>query len=228
MTFVELFAGIGGIRRGLEQAGHDCVGQVEIDPYCQQVLARHWPTTPRIADVRDFHGHEFGPFDLLAAGYPCQPFSQAGNQRGNQHEAHLWPEVARVLRNVRPRYIFVENVAGHLSLGFDEVLGTLAALGMDAIWDCVPASAIGAPHERDRLWLVAYADGDRESAMRLHDEASWLPSLTRVRWPEWAPDPATLGMDDGLPRGMDRRRLTALGNAVVPQVAELIGRRLPL
>ena len=227
MTFVSLFAGIGGIDLGLERAGHQCVGQVEIDPYCQKVLAKHWPHVPLIGDVRDFHGHEFGPFDLLTAGYPCQPFSHAGDQQGDQHQHHLWPEVARIIRNVRPRYVFLENVYAHLHLGFDTVLGDLASSGYDATWDCIPASAVGAPHERDRLWVIAYPDRDSESAQPLDDEAPWLPSATRVRWFDWTPDPATLGMDDGVPRRMDRRRLEALGNSVVPAVVEAIGRRLP-
>jgi DNA (cytosine-5)-methyltransferase 1 len=223
---VSLFAGIGGIDLGLERAGHECVGQVEIDPYCQAVLARHWPDTPRIADVRDFHGTEFGPFDLLTGGYPCQPFSHAGDQVGDKHEAHLWPEVRRIIRNVRPRLVLLENVIGHLSIGFGDVLADLASSGYDAEWDCIPASAVGAPHRRDRLWVVAHAHSDSEPTSALDDEARWLPAPTRTRWPDWTPDPATLGMDDGLPRRLDGPRLEALGNAVVPQVAELIGRRL--
>lgn len=227
MKFVSLFAGIGGIDLGLERAGHTCVGQVEIDPYAQKVLARHWPTTPRISDVRDFHGHEFGHFDLLAGGYPCQPFSHAGDQQGATHEHHLWPEVERIIRVTRPRFVLLENVVGHLSIGFDQVLADLAALGYDATWDCIPASAVGAPHQRYRLWMVAYPDSYSEPACPIDAEALWSAPPASVRWPEWTPDPATLGMDDGVSRGMDRRRLTALGNAVVPAVAELIGSRLP-
>lgn len=226
LRFVSLFAGIGGIDLGLERAGFQCVGQVEIDDYCQKVLAKHWPDVPRISDVYDFQGHEFGEFDLLAGGYPCQPFSTAGDQRGDTHEAHLWPEVLRVIRSVRPRLVLLENVVGHLSIGFDAVLGALAESGYSAEWDCIPASAVGAPHQRDRLWVVAYPHEDSQPAERQHDEALFVPPPPGVRWPKWTPDPATLGMDDGLPARMDRRRLQALGNAVVPQVAEHIGRQL--
>ena len=227
MKFVSLFAGIGGIDYGLERAGHTCVGQVEIDPYCTRVLEKHWPHTPRIRDVKNFAGHEFGPFGLLAGGYPCQPFSHAGDQQGASHEHHLWPEVERIIRVTRPRFVLLENVVGHLSIGFDQVLADLAAIGYDATWDCIPASAVGAPHQRDRLWVVAYPDSYSEPAEPVDVEALWGAPPAGVRWPEWTPDPATLGMDDGLPRGMDRRRVKALGNAVVPAVAELIGRRLP-
>jgi DNA (cytosine-5)-methyltransferase 1 len=226
VTFVSLFAGIGGVCLGLERAGHQCVGQVEIDPYCQRVLTKHWPEVLKHDDVRTFEGHEFGPFDLLTAGYPCQPFSHAGDQKGDSHAAHLWPEVARVIRRVRPRRVLLENVTGHLTIGFGDVLGTLAEIGYDAVWDCLPASAVGAPHERDRVWIVAYPNGDSEPALRFDDETRWLPTPERVRWPQWRPDPAALGVDDGFPRGLDRRRLSALGNAAVPQVVEHIGRRL--
>jgi DNA (cytosine-5)-methyltransferase 1 len=89
MKFVSLFAGIGGIDLGLERAGHTCVGQVEIDDYATRVLAKHWPNTPRLRDVRDFQGHEFGEFDLLTGGYPCQPFSYAGARGGENDPRHL-------------------------------------------------------------------------------------------------------------------------------------------
>jgi DNA (cytosine-5)-methyltransferase 1 len=227
MKFVSLFAGIGGIDLGLERAGHTCVGQVEIDPFAIRVLEKHWPEVPRHDDVRTFQGTEFGHFDLLAAGYPCQPWSHAGDRQGTNHDAHLWPEVFRLVCATTPRAVLLENVVGHLHLGFDAVLADLASIGYDAEWDCIPASAVGAPHKRDRLWVVAYPNSDGESTKPVDDETRWLPAPTRLRWPKWTPDPATLGMDDGLSRGMDRRRLEALGNAVVPQVAELIGRRLP-
>ena len=276
MTFVSLFAGIGGIDLGLERAGHTCVGQVEIDPYCQKVLARHWPETPRISDVRDFHGHEFGPFDLLTGGYPCQPFSHAGKRAGEHDPRHLWPEVHRIICDVRPAYVLLENVPGHLSLGFGRVLGDLAESGYDAEWDCVPASAVGAPHQRDRVWIVAYPNGDgREPAHPrvwpgVHDDLRQRAATQRRRHQleprpsahvsamadtkveceraglrpseptgqrrgrpghgrsarhTWAVEPDVGRVAHGVP---DRtHRLRALGNAVVPQVAELIGRRLP-
>jgi DNA (cytosine-5)-methyltransferase 1 len=155
MQFVSLFAGIGGIDLGLERAGHTCVGQVEIDDYATCVLEKHWPDTPRLRDVREFEGHEFGEFDLLTGGYPCQPFSMAGQRKGEQDERHLWPEVHRIICNVRPKFVLLENVTGHLSLGFGRVLGDLAESGYDAQWDCIPAAAVGAPHRRDRVFILA-------------------------------------------------------------------------
>jgi len=155
VKFVSLFAGIGGIDLGLERAGMTCVGQVEWESFPQAVLQKHWPDVPKIEDVRDFAGHEFGEFDLLAGGYPCQPFSVAGSRKGKDDIRHLWPEVHRIIRNVRPRVVFLENVTGHLSLGFSDVLGDLASCGYDAEWDCIPAAAVGAPHRRDRVFIVA-------------------------------------------------------------------------
>jgi len=155
VKFVSLFAGIGGIDLGLERAGMTCVGQVEWESFPQAVLQKHWPDVPKIEDVRDFAGHEFGEFDLLAGGYPCQPFSVAGSRKGKDDIRHLWPEVHRIIRNVRPRVVLLENVTGHLSLGFSDVLGDLASCGYDAEWDCIPAAAVGAPHRRDRVFIVA-------------------------------------------------------------------------
>ena len=272
MTFVSLFAGIGGIDLGLERAGHQCVGQVEIDPYCQRVLHKHWPEVPKHADVRTFHGTEFGPYDLLAAGYPCQPFSFAGNRhgtgrRGDEDERHLWPEVLRVVRNVRPRLVFLENVRGHLALGFGRVLGDLAESGYDTEWACISAADLGAPHIRERVFILAYPDHERlqgsddgrgvegvgtpwhESARsgavgcnRRLPVAAPAGDSDRVRGRryaagdlrgvlgaaprrlEWPPEPRLGRVADGVPNRVDRLR--ALGNAVVPAVAQLIGERL--
>jgi DNA (cytosine-5)-methyltransferase 1 len=271
MKFVSLFAGIGGFDLGLERAGHECVGQVEIDPYCTRVLAKHWPEVPRHDDVRTFQGTEFGPFDLLTGGYPCQPFSVAGNRAGESDERHLWPEVHRIIRNVRPAYVFLENVPGHLSLGFGRVLGDLAESGYDAEWDCIPATAVGAPHRRDRLWIVAYPARDEQRGVRrarqrvvdgstgpggVDELGTDTPQMADAQGqrrrrpiftpphvvnnrPEpthrdartgrnqewWATEPDVGRVAHGVPARMDRLR--TLGNAVVPQVAELIGRRLP-
>ena len=172
MRFVSLFAGIGGFDLGLERAGMTCVGQVEIDPYCTRVLEKHWPTVPRISDIHDFQGNEFGEYDLLCGGYPCQPFSHAGKRGGETDERHLWPEVARIIRATLPRWVLLENVPGHLSLGFDTVLGELAESGYDAEWDCIPASSVGAPHRRDRVWIVAYPTSEGRGQHRYRSEAA--------------------------------------------------------
>lgn len=129
---------------------------------------------------------------------------------------------------LRPRFVLLENVTGHLDVGFDRTLGDLAALGYDTEWDCLSAEAFGAPHERDRVYVVAYPHGGAELAVALDGAPSGLAAAEGARWPVWSPDAKTLGVDDGVSRGMDKRRLRALANAAVPQVVEWIGRRLPL
>jgi DNA (cytosine-5)-methyltransferase 1 len=160
LTVGSLFAGIGGFDLGLERAGMRSVWQCEIDPYCQRVLAKHWPDVLRVPDIRDVGPSTVPYVDVLAGGFPCQGLSNAGLRLGlNDSRSGLWFEYARVIRELRPRYVLVENVAALLHRGFDRVLGDLAACGYDAEWDCIPASAVGAPHRRDRVWLVAYPDG---------------------------------------------------------------------
>ena len=158
-TFLSLFAGIGGLDLGLERAGWSCVGQVEIDPYCQRVLAEHWPSVPRWGDIKELHPDELPRADLVCAGFPCQPVSVAGRGLAQADERWLWPHVARLVRHLGPRWVLLENVPGLLGRGMGDVLGDLAACGYDSEWDCVPASAVGAPHQRDRVWIVAYPQG---------------------------------------------------------------------
>lgn len=169
MKFGSLFANIGGIDLGLERAGMTCAWQVEIDPYATRVLQKNWPTVRRWPDVRTFppacvHVKEGGAcwrgcekefrVDLIAGGFPCQDVSCIGQRAGiDGTQSGLWKEYLRIIRTLRPRFVFVENVAALRSNGLDRVLGDLAASGFDAEWDCVPARAVGANHERDRIWM---------------------------------------------------------------------------
>jgi DNA (cytosine-5)-methyltransferase 1 len=208
LTVGSLFSGIGGFDLGLERAGMRTVWFCEQDPFCQRVLARHWPGVPVHGDVRTLvadagrgrvqpdgdggglagaqpgdreavragelppaasSGGEGGgvvpvpvPYvDVLCGGFPCQDLSYAGKGAGIDGErSGLWAEYARLIRELRPRYVLVENVSALLARGLGRVLGDLAACGYDAEWDCIPASAVGAPHRRDRVWLVAYPQRD--------------------------------------------------------------------
>lgn len=235
MNVLELFAGIGGIGLGLERAGMSVVGQVEIDPFCQRVLVRHWPEVPRHDDVRtciDWWRSEPRPsVDLVCGGFPCQPFSTADERWG-------WPWMADVVRALGPRFVLVENVAALVRDrdAFGWMLGDLADLGFDAEWTLLHASDLGAPHPRQRLYLVAYTTGDSRLPHDLldsrRDRAASLPvgglprpSVAERReaaraWLEREPRVARLA--DGIPDQVER--VNALGNAVVPQVAEHIGR----
>lgn len=158
LRVLSLFAGIGGIDLGLERAGMQVVAHAEIDPYACRVLAKHWPDVPNLGSVvdADFAAWE-GLVDVIAGGFPCQDISLAGKGAGIKEgtRSGLWSEYARAIREIRPRYVIVENVSALLARGIDRVLGDLAAIGFDAWWDCLPAAAVGAPHRRDRLFVVA-------------------------------------------------------------------------
>jgi DNA (cytosine-5)-methyltransferase 1 len=225
VNVLSLFSGIGGLDLGLERAGMTVAGQVEIDPWCRKVLAKHWPEVPRHDDVRtcvDWWGGRPTP-DLMAGGFPCQDVAHVGRRAGLEGKhSGLWTHFAAAIRQLRPRYVLVENSTGLLVRGMGRVLGDLAASGYDASWDCVPAAAVSAPHLRARVWILAYARGVRDEA----DDAlqpGWPQPDLRTRW---APEPAVGRVAHGLPRGMAGRMLRGLGNAVVPQVAEHIGRMI--
>lgn len=161
LTFGSLFAGIGGFDLGLERAGMICKWQVELDDYASRVLAKHWPNVPRHDDVRTFPTAERDwSVDLICGGFPCQDISIAGKGAGLAGErSGLWHEFARIIRTVRPRWVVIENVPALTSRGLGTVLGDLAEIGFDAEWHCLSASAVGAPHRRDRIWIVANAVG---------------------------------------------------------------------
>lgn len=159
LTFGSLFAGIGGMDLGLERSGMQCSWQVEIDPYCQKVLQKHWPDVRRHDDVRTFPPIDGDGWnvDLIAGGFPCQDISYAGKGAGlNGDRSGLWFEFARIIRELEPRFVVVENVAALLTRGIDSVLGTLASLGYDAEWNVLAASDFGAPHIRERVFLLGW------------------------------------------------------------------------
>jgi DNA (cytosine-5)-methyltransferase 1 len=225
-TFGSLFAGIGGIDLGLERAGWECRFQVEWDPYCQHVLAHHWPDVPRYGDITRVDWNSVPRVDLLAGGFPCQPFSLAGQRRGKSDERWLWPEFAAAIRALRPRLVLVENVPGLLAGhgGMGAVLGDLAELGYDAEWDSVPAAAVGAPHLRYRVWIVADAASLRSRSLGEDDDGPRRADGPFRGRRQWLSEPDVGRVAHGVPARVDRLR--ALGNAVVPQVVEVIGRQL--
>jgi DNA (cytosine-5)-methyltransferase 1 len=164
ITFGSLFAGIGGIDLGFERAGMTCKWQVEIDDYARRVLAKHWPDVRRWDDVRTWPQQDTERVDVIAGGFPCQDISYAGKGAGLAgSRSGLFYEAMRIVSVVGPRIVVLENVAALLTRGMGDVLGTLASLGYDAEWHCIPAAAVGAPHIRDRVFIVAYAEGQRES-----------------------------------------------------------------
>lgn len=164
ITVGSLFSGIGGLDLGLEWAGIGPIQwQVERDPFCRSALAKHWPDAERFDDVCAVGSHCLCPVDLICGGFPCQDLSYAGKGAGLTGErSGLWFQYARIVRELRPRFVVVENVPALLSRGLGTVLGDLAALGYDAEWHCVSAESVGAPHLRDRLFVVAYSNAVRQ------------------------------------------------------------------
>lgn len=155
MNHLNLFSGIGGFSLGLEATGgFRTVGFCEIEPFCQKVLRKHWPDTPIYEDVRSLN-HE-GTVDIITGGYPCQPFSTAGKRKGESDPRHLWPAMFELIGKHRPRWVIGENVAGHISMGLDEVLADLEREAYEAIPFVIPACAVGAPHIRERIWIIAW------------------------------------------------------------------------
>lgn len=280
LTVGDLFSGIGGFSLGLERAGMRTLWFAETDAYASAVLRKHWPDVPNHGDVRSISAGSVERVDVLCGGFPCQDISNAGKRAGIDGErSGLWGEYARIVGELRPRFVIVENVAALLGRGIERVLGDLAALGFDAEWHCIPASAAGAPHRRDRVWIIAYADcrGQQERekfygaaalssavwsscgryADRLRDAVgngngaglaqretdqcrqalTTTQAIERASSPRgdagvfaaraarhWLVEPDVGRVAHGIPSRVDRLR--ALGNAVVPQVVEVIGRQL--
>ncbi len=163
MRHLDLFSGIGGFALGLRMAGgFETIGFCEIDGYCQRVLKKHWPDVPIYEDVTTLDYEQFiGQVDIITAGFPCQDLSVAGRGAGLAGErSGLYRYLMDALRVVRPRYAIIENVAALLSRGLGVILGDLTEVGYDAEWHCIPASAVGAPHQRDRVWIIAHARSD--------------------------------------------------------------------
>ena len=222
LTVGSLFSGIGGLDLGLERAGMTVRWQSEIDPYASRVLAKHWPTVPNLGDVTQIEWSDVEPVDLICGGFPCQDISVLGKRAGLSGErSGLWANYAEAVRVLRPRHVLVENVPSLLVRGFDRVAADLAGMGYGFEWAVIPASAIGAPHLRARIWILAYPGGKRDRLPQDSVFAGWC-SPQHSDW--WASEPGVCRVADGIPAQVDRLR--ALGNSVVPQIPEWIGRQL--
>lgn len=228
MKYGSLFSGIGGMDLGFDRAGWACSWQVERDEFCQKVLAKNWPHVPRHDDIRTFTPTIH--VDAIIGGFPCQPVSVSGRRKGNKDERWLWPEFARVLRILRPKFAVMENTPGLLTLGFGEVMADLAELGYDAEWSLLSACSMGAPHMRKRVFIVAYTSGllgkewirfwESETTFAIPTGDTISAQVLRME---------TTHRNSGVPHGFSGRLdkgMQALGNAVVPQVAEWIANRI--
>jgi DNA (cytosine-5)-methyltransferase 1 len=270
LKLLDLFSGIGGFSLGLERTGgFETVAFCEIDKFCHKVLRKHWPHVRQYQDVTKLTADQLKSdgitVDAICGGFPCQDISTAGGGAGMGEgtRSGLWSEYARLIGELRPRYAIVENVSALLGRGLDRVLGDLAQIGYDAEWHCIPASSVGAPHRRDRIWIVAYpqslrhingreernifnSDGRQNGSVRSEfastsqqsqdlahadnlrklqpqgrkqNQRGWLGNSS---W--WDVEPNVGRVANGVPNRVDR--LKSLGNAVVPQIPELIGRAI--
>lgn len=245
LRVLDLFSGIGGFSLGLERTGgFETVAFCEIEPFPRRVLAKHWPGVPCYDDVRTLAGARLAAdgitVDVITGGFPCQDLSVAGKQRGMGEgtRSGLWSEIVRLIGDLRPRYVIVENVAALLAGPserrggwFGRVLGDLAEVRYDAEWHCIPASYVGCRQLRDRVWVVA--NPERYSVQggppiwqgwQGKSRAEQLAGL--VQPPSWptVSSARDRGTGHGIPDGTHRNK--AIGNAVVPQIPELIGRAI--
>lgn len=161
MRFGSLFTGIGGLDLGLERAGMECAWQVEIDEWCQKVLTKHWPDVPKYGDIRDVGKENLETVDLICGGFPCQPFSVAGKQRGTADDRHLWPEMLRVISELKPAWVLGENVPGIIPIFLDQAIADLEAEGYTCEAFVLPAVGFDAPHKRQRLFVISYSNDIR-------------------------------------------------------------------
>lgn len=282
MNVLDLFSGIGGFSLGLEAAGMNTVAFCEYDKQAQKVLRKNWPNTPIFDDVRTLNkdlldAQGIKDVGLICGGYPCQPFSLAGERRGAEDDRHLWPEMFRLVQELRPTWVIGENVAGHITMGLDQVFSDLERENYTARPFVIPACAVDAPHRRDRVWTIAHANSQGKSNGSLNEQ--WMvenassrsrrdseslvgrqnhkterpqdtdsftgssknaaysnstqcqrdSSAIRARaeysdpcsTSRWEPEPSVGRVAHGVPNRS--HRLKQLGNAVVPQVVQVIG-----
>lgn len=222
LTVGSLFSGIGGFDLGLERTGMRVIWQSEIDHYASAVLKKHWPNVPNHGDIRSIRAEAVESPDVLCGGFPCQDISIAGRRAGMVGEhSGLWSEFSRLIRELRPKYVIVENSPSLCVRGMGDILGDLAHAGYDAEWEGIPAASIGAIHLRARQWVLAYPCSVGDGAQKDPLLAGWN-ATQHGDW--WSSKPSVCRVDDGIPNRVDR--LKCLGNAIVPQIAEIIGKAI--
>ena len=239
LRVLDLFSGIGGFSLGLERTGgFETVAFCEIEEYPRRVLAKHWPKVPCYNDVRELTADTLArdgiAVDVICGGFPCQDLSRAGLGAGITGErSGLWGQFARLIGELRPSYAILENVAALLDDGMGTVLGDLADIGYDAEWSTISACAMGAPHMRQRVFAVAYPNGEHGRPRVRHTTARAKRALqekydlegARARERARLEDPSALYRGaDGVSFGMERNR--AIGNSIYPEIPRQIGRAI--
>lgn len=243
---LDLFAGVGGFALGLERTGGFRTSAFcEIDPDAVRTLNKNWPEVPVYGDVtaltkERLDADGISRIDVISGGFPCQDISHARTGSGKGlglalagSRSGLWSEYSRLIGEIRPAWVIIENVSALLTRGLDTVLRDLHALGYDAEWHCIPASSVGAPHGRDRIWIIAYPRSAGLQGPILQRDAlpltapaqlTQLGDLAVQSGPSWPRYPGDLRVGDGLSKWT--HRLKQMGNAVVPQIPEMIGRAI--
>jgi len=278
LKVLDLFSGIGGFSLGLESTqGFETVAFCEVDVKAQRVLKKHWSHVPIYPDVSTLKGSDLGTIDVICGGFPCQDISLAGKGAGLEGgRSGLWWEFHRLIKETSPKFVIIENVSALRSRGLDQVLRSLFEIGYDAEWHCLPASSVGAPHQRDRIWIISYPHSDDGRAWGSPEPSigeTWVESRSSsngllesytsqavadtdhtgsqggLSWRQgkewkaelgylgrcstvdgqpienfWATEPNVGRVAHGVPNRVDR--LKQLGNAVVPQIPELIGKAI--
>jgi DNA (cytosine-5)-methyltransferase 1 len=225
VVHLDLVSGIGGFALAAQMAGGiKTAAFCEIDPWARQVLAKNFPGTPIHDDVRTLKPNDYGRIDLITGGYPCQPFSLAGKRQGEDDDRHLWPEVLRIVKQARPRWVLCENVIGHVTMGLDEVLSDLEGAGYSAEPIIIPACAVDADHQRYRVWIIAHDSRislEKQQMDKAAKELSELGGATDEGWIRVATRKKNEYRMDGMPHGLSQfvDRARGLGNAIYPPLA---------
>lgn len=233
MRVLDLFSGIGGISLGLERSGMNTVAFCEFDKHAQKILKKHWPDVPIHEDIRRLDARQYrGKIDVVAGGFPCQPYSVSGKQQGSKDERDMWPEMLRVINESRPSWVVGENSFNILRMAFGKIKSDLEAINYEVGEPLViPACGVNADHRRKRAWICAYTNdirlqrGSKEKVQGitgLQIEPAGVFPTERSR--SSISKPRNLRSYNGLPNGMDR--IKRLGNSVVPQIPEIIGRAI--
>jgi len=233
MKHIDLFSGIGGFALAASWVWgekHHVLTFCEKEEFPRRVLKKHWPDVPCNEDIFTLKGNEYGAVDLVTGGFPCQPFSQAGKQKGKEDDRYLWPETLRIIQEAQPRWFIGENVAGIINLALDDVLASLESAGYSTETVIIPACAVNAPHRRDRVWVLAYSEQGRFSRKMSYDRKKTgnrtksfaTRNILQAGCPQWKREieSGIRGVSHGVSDRLDR--LATLGNAIVPQVAAVI------
>ena len=229
MRVLDLFSGIGGFSLGLEWAGMSTVAFCERDPYCVKVLNKHWPDTPIHNDVKDLDGNQYkGSVELVCGGFPCQPFSDAGPKNGTSDDRHLWPEMFRIIKECRPRWVIGENVSGFINMALDDVCLNLESEGYEVRTFVLPACSVDARHRRDRVFIVGYTrewggrrETEHETSGRVALDRDEMDSTKRNQVPD-----QPCGSDPNVPnpnnQGLQGRAVTCNTESKGPTAEQLI------